>query len=120
MKNYKLALVGATGVVGRAARTVLEEKNLPISEYVFFSSKKSAGTIIEFMGKSYEVKELDEHSFDEGFDFAIFSAGGETSKKYSPILLSEISLLYPNKYILLSLSIFFIKFFKFNKVSFLE
>ena len=46
MKKYKLALVGATGVVGRIAREVLEEKKLPISEYVFFSSAKSAGRFI--------------------------------------------------------------------------
>ena len=43
MKSYKLALVGATGLVGRTAIKVLEEKNLPISEYVFFASKQSAG-----------------------------------------------------------------------------
>ena len=85
MKKYKLALVGATGLVGITARKVLEEKNLPISDYAFFASKKSAGAKINFLGKEYIVKELDEHSFDEGFDFAIFSAGGETSKKYSPI-----------------------------------
>lgn len=89
MKKYKLALVGATGLVGRTARTVLEEKNLPISEYVFFSSCKSAGTKLTFMGKEYTVRELKEDSFDEGFDFAIFSAGGETSKKYSPIAVSK-------------------------------
>ncbi len=89
MKEYKLALVGATGVVGRIARNVLEEKKLPIKEYVFFSSSKSAGTEIEFMGKKYIVKELKEDSFDEGFDFAIFSAGGDTSKKYSPIAASK-------------------------------
>lgn len=89
MKNYKLALVGATGVVGRIARDVLEEKKLPISEYVFFSSAKSAGAEIEFMGEKYIVRELKENSFDEGFDFAVFSAGGETSKKYSPIAASK-------------------------------
>lgn len=89
MKNYKLALVGATGLVGRTARTVLEEKKLPISEYSFFASSKSAGTKITFLGKEYTVKELNENSFDEGFDFAIFSAGGETSKKYSPIAASK-------------------------------
>ena len=89
MKKYKLALVGATGLVGRTARTVLEEKNLPISEYVFFSSCKSAGTKLTFKGKEYTVRELKEDSFDEGFDFAIFSAGGETSKKYSPIASSK-------------------------------
>ena len=89
MNKYKLASVGATGLVGRAARKVLEEKNLPISEYVFFASCKSAGTKINFMEKEYTVRELTENSFDEGFDFAIFSAGGETSKKYSPIAASK-------------------------------
>ncbi len=89
MKKYKLALVGATGLVGRTALKVLEEKNLPISEYAFFSSYKSAGKKIKFMGKEYTVNELTENSFDEGFDFAIFSAGGETSKKYSPIAVSK-------------------------------
>jgi len=89
MKKYKLALVGATGVVGRVARQVLEERKLPIYEYVFFASCKSAGSKIEFMGKEYIVRELKEDSFDEGFDFAIFSAGGETSKKYAPIAASK-------------------------------
>lgn len=89
MKKYKLALVGATGVVGRMAIKVLEEKKLPIYEYAFFASKKSAGSKIVFNEKEYIVKELNEHSFDEGFDFAIFSAGGDTSKKYSPIAASH-------------------------------
>lgn len=89
MKNYKLAIVGATGVVGRTALKVLEEKNLPINEYVLFASNKSAGKKVKFMNKEYVVKELTEHSFDEGFDFAIFSAGGETSKKYAPIAASK-------------------------------
>lgn len=89
MKKYKLALVGATGLVGLTARKVLEEKNLPISEYVFFASCKSAGSTINFMGKEYTVRELEENSFDDNFDFAIFSAGGETSRKYSPIAASK-------------------------------
>lgn len=89
MKKYKLALVGATGLVGRTAIKVLEEKNLPISEYVFFASKRSAGSIMELFGHNYIVKELNENSFDEGFDFAIFSAGGEVSKKFAPIAASK-------------------------------
>ena len=89
MKNFKLAVVGATGLVGRTALKVLEEKKLPISEYVFFASAKSANTKLNFMGKEYVVRELTENSFDEGFDFAIFSAGGETSKKFSPIAASK-------------------------------
>lgn len=89
MKNYKLAVVGATGVVGRTVLKVLEEKKLPISEYVLFASSRSCGKKLKFMGKEYTVQELNEHSFDEGFDFAIFSAGGDTSKKYSPIAASK-------------------------------
>lgn len=85
MKKYKLALVGATGLVGRMAIKVFEEKNLPISEYVFFASEKSAGSKITFLNKEYTVKQLNESSFDEGFDFAIFSAGGDVARKYAPI-----------------------------------
>lgn len=88
-KKYKLAIVGATGLVGRTALKVLEEKNLPNFEYKLFCSKKSAGTKLNFMGKEYITHELTERSFDEGFDFAIFSAGGETSKKYAPIAASK-------------------------------
>lgn len=62
---------------------------LPISEYVLFASSKSAGKKINFMEKDYLVRQLKEDSFDEGFDFAIFSAGGDTSKKYSPIASSK-------------------------------
>ena len=89
MHTYKLAIVGATGLVGRTALKVLEEKDLPISEYEFFASKKSAGSKVKFLGKEYVVKELDEHSFDSGFDFAIFSAGGDVSKKFAPIAASK-------------------------------
>lgn len=84
-KKYKLAIVGATGLVGRTALKVLEEKNLPISEYVFFASFNSAGKEVIFQNKKYIVRELNENSFDEGFDFAIFSAGSDTAKKYAPI-----------------------------------
>ena len=85
MKEYKLAIVGATGLVGRAALKILEERNLPISEYVFFASSRSSGTTLNFMGKDYIVQELTENSFDDDFHFAIFAAGGSTSKEFAPI-----------------------------------
>lgn len=85
MKKFKIAIVGATGLVGRTALQVLEEKKLPIETYGLFASKKSAGTTFSILGKDYIVEELTENSFDAGFDFAIFSAGGEISKKYAPI-----------------------------------
>lgn len=89
MKNYKLAIVGATGLVGRTVLDVLKEFNLPISEYTFFASKKSAGTKINFNGTEYTVKELTDNSFDLGFDYAIFSAGGNTAKHFAPIAVSK-------------------------------
>ena len=85
MKKYKIAIVGATGLVGRTAIKVLAEKNLPIEEYALFASSKSAGQTFTILGTSYVVKKLDENSFDEKFDYAIFCAGSEISKKYAPI-----------------------------------
>ena len=89
MKTYKLAIVGATGLVGRTALKVLEEKNIPNLEYTLFCSAKSADSKIKFLGKEYITHELKETSFDEGFDFAIFSAGSETSKRFAPIAASK-------------------------------
>lgn len=85
MKKFKVAIVGATGLVGMSVLQVLEEKNLPIETYGLFASKQSAGMTVSILGKDYVIEELTENSFDRGFDFAIFSAGGETSKKYAPI-----------------------------------
>ena len=89
MNKCKLAVVGATGLVGRTVLTVLKERNLPISEYVFLASQRSAGTKIDFMGKEYIISELTKKSFDEGFDFAIFCAGGDISKEFAPIAASK-------------------------------
>lgn len=89
MKKYKLAIVGATGLVGRTALKILEEKNIQNLEYTLFSSKKSAGTELKFMNTRYLVHELKDFSFDEHFDFAIFSAGAETSRHFAPIAASK-------------------------------
>ncbi len=80
MKEYKLAVIGATGLVGRKVVEVLQEYKLPISQCEFFASRKSAGTDFFFNGKKYLVKELKEDSFKENFDFAIFSAGRRSFK----------------------------------------
>ena len=88
-KYIKVAIIGATGMVGKSFLQILEEFNLPIDEYWLFSSKKSAGTTIKFMGKSYTVHELTDSSFDEGFNYALFSAGSDVSKKYAPIAASK-------------------------------
>lgn len=88
-KTYQVAIVGATGLVGRTALKVFEEKNLPNLTYTLFASKKSAGSKVTFLGKEYIVQELTEESFNKGFDFAIFSAGGDTAKKFAPIAASH-------------------------------
>lgn len=84
-KKLNVAVVGATGMVGRTFLKVLEEKNLPVENYYLFASKKSAGSKVNFMGKEYVVEELTETSFDRGIDIALFSAGGSTSEKFAPI-----------------------------------
>lgn len=89
MKKINLAVVGATGVVGRTFLKVLEEKKLPIENFYVFASKRSAGNKIMFDGKEYVIEELTETSFDRGIDIALFSAGGETSKIFSPIASSK-------------------------------
>ena len=88
-KTFKLAIVGATGLVGRTILKVLEEKNFPNLKYKLFCSHKSAGSKLTLLGNEYILSELKEDSFDEGFDYAIFSAGSETSKKFAPIASSK-------------------------------
>jgi len=89
MKKYNVAIVGATGMVGRTFLKVLEEKNLPVENYYMFSSARSAGLKVNFMGKEYVVEELTENSFDRGIDIALFSAGGSTSEKFAPIAAAK-------------------------------
>ncbi len=88
-QKYKVAIVGSTGVVGRTVLKVLEEKQFSNCTYTLFSSKKSAGTKLNFLGQDYIIQELKENSFESGFDFAIFCAGGEVSKKFAPIAVAN-------------------------------
>ena len=82
MKKVNLAVVGATGMVGRTFLKVLKERNFPIENLYLMASKRSAGSVVEYDGKEYVVEELTEHSFDKPIDIALFSAGGSTSEKY--------------------------------------
>ena len=83
--GVKVAVVGATGMVGRKILEVLKEKNFPIDKLYLFASKKSAGKTMMFKDKEYTVEELKEDSFDRGIDIALFSAGASTSLKFAPI-----------------------------------
>ena len=89
MGKKRIAVVGATGLVGSTFLKVLEEYNLPDCEYVLMASAKSAGKKLAFMEKEYIVEELTEHSFDSGFDAALFSAGSGVSRTFAPIAASK-------------------------------
>ena len=90
MRTFKkIAIVGCTGLVGRTVLKVLEEKSFENCTYTLFASSKSAGEKIQFLGKNYIVCELKENSFDSGFDYAIFCAGGKVSKEFIPIAVKK-------------------------------
>jgi len=89
MKKINVAIVGATGNVGRTFLKVLEERDFPYDKLYCFASKKSAGQKVKCKGQEYIVEELTENSFDRDIDVALFSAGGDISKHYSPIAASK-------------------------------
>lgn len=85
MKGYNIALVGATGMVGRTFLKVLAERQFPIANLYAFASERSAGNIVKCGDIELEVETLDENSFDRDIDIALFSAGAAISKKFAPI-----------------------------------
>ncbi|NLE12013.1 MAG: aspartate-semialdehyde dehydrogenase [Actinobacteria bacterium] len=82
-KEYRVAVAGATGAVGRAMRSILAERGFPVKELVALATAKSAGTRLDYCGEEVIVQELTPDSF-KGIDLALFSAGGGTSLKYAP------------------------------------
>ncbi|GAB5466955.1 MAG: aspartate-semialdehyde dehydrogenase [Candidatus Kapaibacteriales bacterium] len=87
-KNPRIAIAGATGLVGRTMLKVLEEQAFPYSSIKLLASPRSAGTNIKFKGESLVVEELKENSFED-IDIALFSCGGETSKVYAPFAVKS-------------------------------
>ena len=79
----KIAVVGATGMVGEVMLQVLAERNFPITELIPVASEKSVGKEIEFKGKKYTVVGM-QTAVDRKADIALFSAGGETSLEWAP------------------------------------
>ena len=97
MRKYNIAVVGATGMVGRKMLQVLSEKNLPVENYYLFASARSAGKQVEFMGKQLTVLELCEQNIiGKNIDIALFSAGGDTSKEFAPIFAKHGILVIDN------------------------
>ncbi|RLG11795.1 aspartate-semialdehyde dehydrogenase [Candidatus Pacearchaeota archaeon] len=85
--GYRIAIIGATGLVGRTFLKVLEERKFPVDDILPLASQGNRE--IKFRGKLYEVKPL--HSFKEfnKIDFAFFSAGAAVSKKYAPLFVKK-------------------------------
>ena len=79
----KIAVVGATGMVGEVMLHVLAERNFPITELILVASERSVGKEIEFKGKKYKVVNL-QTAVNSKPDIALFSAGGETSLEWAP------------------------------------
>ncbi|QXB19493.1 aspartate-semialdehyde dehydrogenase [Corynebacterium coyleae] len=82
-----LAVVGATGQVGRVMRDILTERNFPADKVRFFASPRSAGTTIAFRGEDIVVEDLTQVTEESvaDVDIALFSAGGSTSREWAPV-----------------------------------
>jgi len=90
MKKWNVAVVGATGMVGRKMLQVLAERNFPIAELFPFASARSAGSVIPYGGKDYTVIELTEENVKaRKIDIALFSAGASTSKAFAPVFVAN-------------------------------
>jgi aspartate-semialdehyde dehydrogenase len=83
MSDPRVAVVGATGAVGPEVLAILAERSFPAARVVPFASARSAGSRVAFAGEQLEVRELTEDAL-EGFDLALFSAGGGISRRYAP------------------------------------
>ena len=97
MRKINLAVVGATGMVGNKFLEVLTERKLPVENYYLFASAKSAGKVIDFMGKPHTVIELTEENVKKvNVDIALFSAGGSVSKVFAPIFAAQGAIVVDN------------------------
>jgi aspartate-semialdehyde dehydrogenase len=83
MKSFDVAVVGATGMVGRTMMKVLEERKFPVSRLLPLASERSVGKQITFKGMMIDVRKLEPEQF-RGIHFALFSAGAGVSREFAP------------------------------------
>ena len=100
--RYRVAVLGATGLVGRTMIKVLEERNFPVSELVPLASERSAGQEIEFRGEKFTIQVPSREVF-RGVDIALFSAGATASKEWARIAAEEGAIVIDNSSAFLSL-----------------
>lgn len=102
--EYNIAIIGATGVVGRTLLRILKERNLLENNFYLYASHKSAGKKIKLSGRYIKIRLLDESIFLEKFDFAVFCTREEVSRQYVKILAKsgtqviDFSSLYRKRY----------------------
>ncbi len=89
-KARKIAIAGATGMVGQSFLKLLEKDYFQDSEISLLASSNSAGKEINFRGKNHKVEDLSKFNFSE-FDLALFSAGSSVASTYAPIAASLAS-----------------------------
>ncbi|MEE2715386.1 MAG: aspartate-semialdehyde dehydrogenase [Verrucomicrobiota bacterium] len=94
-RKVNIAVVGVTGAVGQEMLRVLETRRFPVNQLVPLASKRSAGKRVHFKGKPLTVRELTNSSFDE-IDIALFSAGGEISRKFAPLAVKSGAVVVDN------------------------
>jgi aspartate-semialdehyde dehydrogenase len=90
-----VAIVGATGAVGRELLGVLERRRFPLAELRLYASPRSAGTLLQFQGRDIAVTALSENSF-AGVDLALFSAGTGTARDYAPVAVRSGAVVIDN------------------------
>jgi aspartate-semialdehyde dehydrogenase len=95
MMAYKVAVVGATGNVGREMLSVLAERQFPVSEVVALASTRSVGTEVSFGDRILKVKALDYFDF-KGTDICLMSAGGKVAKEWAPKIVAQGALVIDN------------------------
>lgn len=95
MKEYRVAIVGATGLVGQEFIRVLEQSDFPVASIELLASERSVGKKLPVKGKQVEVKEATQESF-LGIDIALFSAGAEISRHLSPLAAKSGSVVIDN------------------------
>ncbi len=81
--GFKVAVVGATGNVGREMLNILDERGFPADEVVALASRRSQGTEVSYGDRTLKVRALDTYDFSDT-DICIMSAGGNVSKEWSP------------------------------------
>jgi len=92
----KIAVVGATGEVGRMMVRVLQERNVKPKKIDFYASAKSADSPVEFHGEKHKVKELTKQAMKEGYDYLLFSAGASVSREFAPVAAEAGSVVIDN------------------------